>query len=423
MPLDKAGVAAALDANITSIRSYLEDDGDLIDRYREAFHRLPQEYTPEEIHAELTSASYPGALPTEALEERESLVNPHHESDGWESHEAVNDWARDLLTGVPMLATDGSEIPPTTRFNVPLAYVQAAWCLNHHLPTGDLERARDGQLLGPMDVTRTGGEDDEEYRFVDGSLVGLHRYEHEAAVVVEQIERLATAHDAGDLERPPIVCYDGPLVVSFANPLRPEARDRYLEAMSRILAASQHHEVSVVGYVAGTNANELAKMTRLLMPEEFGEDRVIPDARILSGMMTPWGDTTVPFVCRRDGSVDALETTYEGRDFAFGRDIHFSYLKVPPGAGLDRLEFPGWMLRRDGPRGYETLYEYVITMVRAEAGIGRGYPEVLQQADTDAVLDQRDRNEFLRLLQDWAEANDVPLEWNAKALSKELRRR
>jgi hypothetical protein len=62
-------------------------------------------------------------------------------------------------------------------------------------------------------------------------------------------------------------------------------------------------------------------------------------------------------------------------------------------------------------------------MVRAEAGIGRGYPEVLQQADTDAVLDQRDRNEFLRLLQNWAEANDVPLEWNAKALSKELRRR
>jgi hypothetical protein len=237
------------------------------------------------------------------------------------------------------------------------------------------------------------------------------------------MERLAAMRDAGELESPPIVCYDGPLVVSFANPLRPEARDRYLEAMSRILAASQHNEVPLVGYVAGTNANELTKMTRLLMQEEFGGDRIVPDARILSEMMSPWGDVTVPFVCRRDGSVDALETTYEDRDFAFGRDVHFSYLKVPPGAGLDRLEFPGWMLRRDGPEGYETLYDYVITMVRAEAGVGRGYPEVLQQADTDAVLDQRDRNEFLRLLQNWAEANDVPLEWNAKALSKELRRR
>jgi len=423
MPLDKAGVAAALDANISSIRSYLEDDEDLIERYQEAFRRLAQEYTPEEIHAELTSASYPGALPTEALDGRESLIEPHHESDGWESHEAVNDWARELLTDVPMLATDGSEIPPTTRFNVPLAYVQAAWCLNHHTPDGDLERAQEGQLLGPMEVTRASGENGEEYRFVDGTLVGLHRYEHEAEVLIGQIERLAAMRDAGELESPPIVCYDGPLVVSFANPLRPEARDRYLEAMSRILAASQHNEVPLVGYVAGTNANELTKMTRLLMQEEFGGDRIVPDARILSEMMTPWGDVTVPFVCRRDGSVDALETTYEDRDFAFGRDVHFSYLKVPPGAGLDRLEFPGWMLRRDGPEGYETLYDYVITMVRAEAGVGRGYPEVLQQADTDAVLDQRDRNEFLRLLQNWAEANDVPLEWNAKALSKELRRR
>jgi hypothetical protein len=423
MPLDKAGVAAALDANISSIRSYLEDDEDLIERYRDAFRRLPQEYTPEEINAELTSASYPGALPTEALDGCESLIEQHHESDGWESHEAVNDWARELLTDVPMLATDGSEIPPTTRFNVPLAYVQAAWCLNHHTPDGDLERAQEGQLLGPMEVTRASGENGEEYRFVDGTLVGLHRYEHEAEVLIGQMERLAAMRDAGELESPPIVCYDGPLVVSFANPLRPEARDRYLEAMSRILAASQHNEVPLVGYVAGTNANELTKMTRLLMQEEFGGDRIVPDARILSEMMSPWGDVTVPFVCRRDGSVDALETTYEDRDFAFGRDVHFSYLKVPPGAGLDRLEFPGWMLRRDGPEGYETLYDYVITMVRAEAGVGRGYPEVLQQADTDAVLDQRDRNEFLRLLQNWAEANDVPLEWNAKALSKELRRR
>jgi hypothetical protein len=64
-----------------------------------------------------------------------------------------------------------------------------------------------------------------------------------------------------------------------------------------------------------------------------------------------------------------------------------------------------------------------LDVVRAESGVGRGYPEVLQQADTDAVLDQRDRQQFLRLLQKWAETNDVPLEWDAKALSKELRRR
>jgi len=118
-----------------------------------------------------------------------------------------------------------------------------------------------------------------------------------------------------------------------------------------------------------------------------------------------------------------FETTYEGQTYSYGKDIYFSYLKVPPGAGLDRLEFPGWLRREDGPEGYESLYEYVLTMVRAEAGVGRGYPEVLQQADTDAVLTHEDRQRFLRLLKEWGSANDVPIEWDAKALSKELRRR
>ncbi|WP_435158647.1 DNA double-strand break repair nuclease NurA [Haladaptatus sp. DFWS20] len=424
MPLDKASVAAALDANIETIRTYLEDDDDLVERYRAAFRDLPERGSAADLRDELSSFSYPGAMPIESFDQCDSIINHHHPSDEWKSHEAVNRWARDLLMDVPMLAADGSEIPPTTQFNVPLAYVQAAWCLNHHAPEGELERAREGRLLGPMDVTRAGGQnDDDEYRFVDNSLVGLHRYEHEAKVLINQIEELATAYELGDVDRPPIVLYDGPLVVSFANPRRPAVRNRYLEAVSQILAASQHHEIPVVGYVAGTNAIEIVKMTRLLLNEEFGSNRIIPDARVLTGMMSPWGDTTIPFLCRRDGSVDGLKTSYKGREYEFGEEIHFTYMKVPPGTGLDRLEFPGWLLEASAPGNYDDLYEYTLAMIRAEAGIGRGYPEVLQQADTDAVLDQQDRQQFLRLLQKWGEENNVPIEWDAKALSKELRRR
>ena len=424
MTLDKAVVADALGDNIDAIRTYVEDDDDLVERYQEVFRNLPTMGTAEELRSELSQYSYPGAVPVDGFDSCDSLINHHAQSDAWESHEAVNDWARELLMDVPMLAADGSEIPPTTQFNVPLAYVQAAWCLNHHKPEGKLERARDGKLLGPTDVTRTGGEEgDEEYRFVDSSLVGLHRYEHEAAVLVEQIEELAADYKSNESDHPPIVLYDGPLVVSFANPKRPAVRTRYLEAVSRILAASQHHEIPVVGYVAGTNAVELSKMTRLLLQEDFGGDRTIPDARVLTGMMSPWGDSTIPFLCRRDGSVDALEASYKGQKYRFADEIHFSYLKVPPGAGLDRLEFPGWLLDTTAPDGYENLYEYTLAMIRAEAGVGRGYPEILQQADTDAVLNHQDREQFLRLLQSWGERNDVPIEWNAKALSKELRRR
>lgn len=424
MAFDKAEVAAALNDNVDVIRSYMEDDDDLVERYQDAFRRLPDLGEASDLRAELSSSSYPGALPTDRFDGADSVVIHHDASDDWDSHEAVNDWARDLLMNVPILAVDGSEIPPTTQFNIPLAYVQAAWCLNHHSPEGKLKRGREGQLLSPMDVTRSGGESsDDEYRFVDNSLVGLERYEHEATLLIKKIENLATEYKSGELDCRPVVLYDGPLVASFANPKRPAIRDRYLSTISRLVAASQHHRIPLVGYVAGTNAVELSKMTRLLLQDELGASRTIPDARVLAGMMSPWGDSTVPFLCRRDGSVDALTVSYHGVDYNFSHEIHFSYLKVPPGQGLDRLEFPEWLLDTDGPSGYANLYEYTLDVVRAEAGVGRGYPEVLQQADTDAVLDQRDRQKFLRLVQKWAEMNDVPLEWDAKALSKELRRR
>jgi len=144
MPFDKLEVATALDDNVETIKSYLEDDDDLVERYQNAFRRLP-EIGASEIRRALSTASYPGALPTEALDSADSLIIRHDESDEWETHEAVNDWAQKLLMDVPMLAVDGSEIPPTKQFNIPLAYVQAAWCLNHHSPEGKLERDRKGE--------------------------------------------------------------------------------------------------------------------------------------------------------------------------------------------------------------------------------------------------------------------------------------
>lgn len=416
---NRRSVAAEFDANIEVIRSYLRDDDDVLQRYRSVLTALPDEWSSAEIRNRLKDSPHPGALPTSAFDDADSLVQDHSDSEQWESHEAVNDWARDVLLDVPMLAVDGSEIPPTTQFNLPVAYVQAAWALNHHVPEGEFDRGLSGQLLTPEDVCRTNAG----YQFVDSGLVGEHRYEHEGEMVIDQMRSLSEARESGRLERPPVVLYDGPLVISFVEAFGKPRRQHYLDVMSRILAASEHFEIPLVGYVAGTAARELTTTVRKLLPDEFRGVEPLEDGRVLSGLMSPWGDYTTPFVSRRDESVDALNCQYNGKEYDFSSDLLFSYLNVPPGGGLDRLEFPGWLTRCEGPAGYETMYDYTLEMVRAEAAVGRGYPELLQQVDSDAVLDQRDRQQFLKLLQNWADENDIPLEWDAKALSKELRRR
>ena len=416
----KRTAANALDGSVEEVREYLDADDDLIEQYREAFEALSAT-TVDEIRARLSGQSYPGALPTTILEEADSLVQHHSESASWESHEAVNDWAREVLSDVPMLAIDGSEIPPTTQFNIPVAYVQAAWCVNYHSSEGRLERGRDGDLLTPGDLTsKASGSDD---RSVDSSLAGLHRYELEGELLVRRMEKLAAAQDEGELEQPPVVLYDGPLVVAFVTALDEASRQRYIDTISETIAASHSLNIPLVGYVAGTDARDLTTMVQNLPENELDDRPVIPDARVLSELTDRWGDRTTPFVCRRNWSVDDLSRSDENSPYRFTGEVLFSYLDVPPGSGLDRIEFPDWLVHEEGPDEYETMYDYTVEMVRAEAAVGRGYPELLQQADSDAVLDRQDRQQFLRLLQNWADANDVSLEWDAKALSKERRRR
>ena len=63
MPIDKRGVASELEANVDTIKTYLEDDTGIVERYQDAFQRLPDEWTSDEIRASLQDASYPGAYP------------------------------------------------------------------------------------------------------------------------------------------------------------------------------------------------------------------------------------------------------------------------------------------------------------------------------------------------------------------------
>ena len=408
MPFYPEAVLEELQDHAEEIRTFTEATESTVEQYREAFRDLLETAEADRLRTALGPDRYPGALPTAEFDTADSPIVAFEQSAGWENHEAVNAYAKSVLEGVTTVAADGSELGPTEEFTVPLGLVQVAWVANHHAPDGDYEDGVRTELLGPETVTKAGDADG--LRYPDPRRPGHERYRVEGETVVSAIERFA------DRDPPPVIIYDGPLVPTFANTYAPEIRDtHYRDTMARVLAASQSHGVPVVGYTAGSSRTNLAKMLRRADRDRLGDEPYVPDYRILEAFTDNWGDRSQVFVQRQDGTVDAMACTYQGEAYDFSTDVLFGYLATD-GPEMDYLEFPGWVLRED-------RLESVLDVVRAEAGVGRGYPEILQQADANAILDAEARRRFLALVQDFAADAALPIEWNRKDLSKARRRR
>lgn len=410
MPFYSERVAADLEARVDDIRDFGRDEDEAVHEYRAALRDALDERDSAPLREALGPDRYPGGLPTREWDEYDSPVVPFDRSASWDNHEAVNEFATEVLDGVTTVAADGSNLGPTEEFTVPLGLVQVAWCANHHSSDGDYQEGVETRLLGPHEVTEA-SEEGEGVLYPDPRAPGHERYRDEGAAIVECIERFA------DREPPAVVLYDGPLVPSFANTFDPAVRDEcYRETMAQVLAASEHHGVPIVGYTAGSGRTNVAKLLRRTYSDRLGDEPFVADARIFEGFTENWGDRSHLFVNRQDGATDTMSTTYRGQEYDFARDVLFGYVDVPGDGSVDHVEIPGWILR-DG------LTDYVFDVVRAEAGVGRGYPELLQQADANAVLDAEARGQFLALVQEFAEERDLSIEWDGKALSKERRRR
>ncbi|GAA0449418.1 DNA double-strand break repair nuclease NurA [Halococcus dombrowskii] len=408
MPFYPVEVANELQDYVKEIREYTDDER-IVAKYRDAFDDALAEYDADRLRERFDTNAYPGALPTADWDEHDRPVDPFDISASWENHEAINRFAKDILEGVTTIAADGSELGPTTEFTVPLGLVQVAWTANHHDPDGDYDGDVGPRILGPDAVTES-SDDGNGVRYPDEQAPSHERYYDEGKTVVECIKKFA------DYEPTPVIVYDGALVPSFADTYAPDVRESYHETMAEVLAVSEHHEVPVVGYVAGTKRKNIAKMLQQTYPELLSDEPTVADARILDGFTENWGDRSLVFVNRWDSTVDELEYVYEDTEYGFDEEVLFTYLDVPGGDAMDYLEFPEWIQDAD-------LVEHVLDVVRAETGVGRGYPEILQQADANAVLDTGAKERFLALVQEFADEEDLPIDWDAKTLSKERRRR
>lgn len=309
----------------------------------------------------------------------------------WQNREQSLAWVRDRLTGIKTFAVDGSQIYPGKDLSIPVALVQIGWFENPHLPLGGYEKDIRVDVMTPGDLQAHHSGEPVDRR------VNMRRFQMETQRLVEYIQANPNTDDC-------LVFLDGSLVATFAEAFDQKSRQFYVDCLLELLEASETHRVPLVAYIDTSYAQDLSVMLKALF--NLPDSQTIHDALLL-GKLMEWGDRTPLFQCQRAGILN---------DYQAHRDrIAFAYLKTNRDAHPARLEMPIWM--------YEAgLVDRVIDWVRGEVIIGSGYPYVIETADQTAVLQADDRQAFYRILQDWAEKEELDLRFSRKMVSKVRRR-
>jgi hypothetical protein len=359
-------------------------------QYRSALTEASED--PETVLLDWLSVFSPldrGAEPLEPLGKFPDWIVPFNMT--WQNHEDSHAWARDRITGIATFAVDGSQIFPSKDISIPVALVQIGWYENRHLPDGQYEKDIRLDVMTPADLQASHSGDPVDRQ------VNMRRFEMETERLVEYMEARSGCGDC-------LAFLDGSLVATFAEAFDDETRRFYVDCIVQLLQASERYRVPIVGYIDTSYARDLTLMLQQLY--ELPEAAAVHDASLLGRGMA-WGDRTPIFRCRRPGILKAYPAALADR-------IAFTYLKAHDGFPV-RLEFPTWI--------YEAgQADQILDWVRSEVIIGHGYPYVIETADQTAVLPASDRQIFLRLLQDWAAAENLNLRLSRKMVSKARRR-
>lgn len=356
--------------------------------------------TAADISARLAAVEAPGALPTEEFDCVPGFKVQFPEA--WDNLSAMRLWASEALAGVTVCAVDGSQLPASKDFPLPVAVAQIAWFTNPHAEDTPHEKDAHVEVLTPQELLK---ED------VDASLmVALHRYELEVARINTFMREQSSRDERA------VALFDGSLTVTFAGSYPDEVRRRYRAAAVSVLRTSEECRIPLVAYIDRSRANDLTTMLCHVGGISRTNASLISDAAVLDRQVDDEGFwRTAAFVCRRPDV--AKKENYQDAQTgeSYGEQICFTYVKLNSGRPV-RLEFPRWLLRAG-------LLDSVIDWVRAEAIVGGGYPYAIQAADAAAVITFQDRHRFLRALEEFGRHHNIrTMQSSAKQASKERRR-
>lgn len=359
-----------------------------------------------EIRERVGLTKAPGALPSGELDYMRGIVVPFGIE--WRSHEESRRWAGEVLRDRVTFAADGSQIMPGREISMPVAGVQVAWFENPHTDGGSYEKDALFSVITPNELMQSdGGQASPE------QVINFRRFEMETQVLCAFLERRRGWRARG--ERTPLAFLDGTFLISSA---RQHTENKffahYAAAILKLVRLSAETEVPVVGYIDQSYARDLVNLLDVL--ERRSHQSMIYDAQLLAApspkhpaLLRAWGDRTVFSYCLREGLVE---------DFRDDRNeplVGFVYLQTTADGAPARLDIPTWI--------YEAgLLDEVLDAARAECVVGNGYPYAVETADAAAVMTARDREHFLRVMQEFAQQEDFAFHVSRKSVSKAHRR-
>jgi hypothetical protein len=396
MPVSPSHIKALLDQKREAFSTFNKAKFELLHAYNHAWVDFSALSLAQQLERLASHPSPTGARPLESPVQAQKGIIPFFFAESasaterWSNREASAQWVQEILTDITTFAVDGSQISPGKDLSIPIALIQIGWFENPHSKTRPYKKDVQVDLLTPKDLGPNPAQPVER-------RVNIRRFQMEVGRLVEYINACQAPEQT-------LVFFDGALVVTFAEAFDQESQTAYVQAMLNLLEASERRRVPLVGYVDTSYAHDLTTLLHHAYGLEATEG--IHDAQLMARLME-WGDRTAVFRCDRGGILDQYDT--------YGDQLTFTYMKTTRDGYPVRLEMPLWMWES----GQMTQY---LNWVRGEVIVGGGYPYSIETADQTAVLQGPDKHVFYRVLQEWAEREQINLRLSRKMVSKQRRR-
>ena len=356
----------------------------------------------ESILQRLGELENTGALPSPEFDGSGGITVPFEQE--WDNHEDARRWAASVLNGRTTFAADGSQLYVEKETTLPVGAVQVGWFENPHDPERDYVKDAEFEILSPADLYADDGEPaDPETR------IGETRFHREVEKAHEFLERKKGWKEAG--EPMPLAFFDGTLLISFSLP-QTRLQKGFVETIAELVSASRRLGVPIVGYVDRSLSRDIVNFASSFGGLDDSRRISLTDASLIHGipgLLKGWGSRTRFLYSNRRG-MDVFKDPETGLS-----SVGFFYLATSAGAPPARIDVPAWI--------FESGYlDEVADIIRSECVIGLGYPYPIESADAAALISRRDRDIFLRALQDFAHREKLNFNVSRKDTSKARRR-